>query len=145
MPGTTPFQPLLVIEDSDEDLAVLLRALREIGFTRPVLHHSDAARALELLKAGVLSPAVVLLDLNLPGLGGRSFLQQLKAEEKLKPMPVVVFSTSDNPGDIEFCYRNGASGFVTKLMDMELQRNALRTIAEYWFQTVHLAHRNRAG
>ena len=136
--GSIPVRPLLVIEDSDEDLAVLLRAFREIGFTRPVVHQSDAARALALLRAGSVSPAIVLLDLNLPGLDGRNFLKQLKAEKMIQSIPVIVFSTSDNPSDVEFCYRHGASGFVVKEMDFHLQATALRALVDYWFKVVLL-------
>lgn len=143
--GSVPGRPLLVIEDSDEDLTILLRAFREIGFTWPVVHQSDAARALALLKAGSVSPAIVLLDLNLPGLDGRNFLKQLKAEEMLQSIPVIVFSTSDNPSDVEFCYRNGASGFVVKEMEFQLQTDALRALVEYWFKAVLLPRSGRFG
>ncbi len=144
--SSVPARPLLVIEDSGEDLAVLLRALREIGFARPVLHFNDAEKALGLLKAGSLNPAIVLLDLNLGGLDGRGFLKRLKAEEKTLTIPVVIFSTSDNPNDVDFCYRNGASGFVLKVMDLQQQTSSLRAILEYWFSAVLLPQQSgRAG
>ena len=139
-----PASPLLYIDDSGEDLAVLLRALREIGFNRPVLHYDDAEKALGLLKTGSLSPAIILLDLNLGGLDGRGFLKRLKAEEMLKSIPVVIFSTSDNPSDVDFCYRNGASGFVLKVMDLPQQANSLRALIEYWFSAVLLPQNGRA-
>jgi len=140
-----PPRPLLVIENSDEDLAVLLRALREIGFTRPVLHYSNAERALELLKTGSVSPAIVLLDLNLEGLDGRGFLKQLKADQNLESIPVVIFSTSNNPNDVDFCYRNGASGFFIKVMDLQQQTNSLRALVEYWFGAVLLPQSGSTG
>ena len=72
-------------------------------------------------------------------------LKRLKAEEKLRTIPVVIFSTSDNPNDVDFCYRNGASGFVLKVMDLPQQTNSLRAIIDYWFSAVLLPPGRRAG
>lgn len=139
-------RPILLIEDSPEDVEVLRRAFRKLNFTRPVQHCATADSAWEYLH-GPRSPAqprqgppcLILLDLNLPGEDGRSLLQRLKASEKAKGVPVIIFSTSTNTGDVDFCYQHGAAAYQVKLMDMDEQLQAIRAMVEYWFGPVVLA------
>lgn len=77
-------------------------------------------------------PAVILLDLNLPGTDGRQVLAQLKQDAALQEIPIVVFTTSSNPSDIEFCYRHGANGYLIKPMDLDDLQTTLRGFIDYW-------------
>jgi CheY-like chemotaxis protein len=133
-----PARPLLVIEDNDEDVAVLLRILAEIGFTQPIVHLHSAEQALEQLTKEKLTPAVILLDLNLPGLDGRGFLYQIKQTERLKSIPVVVLSSSDNALDVDFCFRHGVAGYLIKVMDLAEQARVMRSLVNYWFESTLL-------
>lgn len=138
-------QPILLIEDSPEDVEVLRRAFRKLNFTRPVQHCASADSAWEYLHGQTPQvqpgqpPCLILLDLNLPGEDGRSLLQRLKASEKSRGVPVIIFSTSTNSGDVDFCYQHGAAAYQVKLMDVEAQLHAIRAMLEYWFGPVILA------
>lgn len=137
--------PILLIEDSPEDVEVLRRAFRKLNFTRPVEHCATAARAWEYLHSKMGSgessrrPCLILLDLNLPGEDGRSMLRRLKASDQFRSVPVIIFSTSTNSGDVDYCYEHGAAAYQVKLMDTEAQQHAIRAMLEYWFGAVVLA------
>lgn len=136
---------LLVVEDSDEDFEALRRVLNrsceiEISLTRccdgdealDFLQHKDTATRTASL------PGLILLDLNMPGLDGRDVLQQIKQNEALKVIPVVIFTTSSNPKDIETCYQYGANSYLIKPMDIQQMKNSLRALLNYWFGAIRL-------
>lgn len=125
--------PLLVIEDSEEDIAVLRHILTGVGFTRPIVHLAGAEEALESLSKAELRPALILLDLNLPGLDGRGFLVEIKRVERLKSIPVIILSTSSAASDVEFCFQHGVAGYIMKLMDLPEQARVMRAFVDYWF------------
>ncbi|WP_224366899.1 response regulator [Hyalangium versicolor] len=132
-------RPILLVEDSPEDVEALQRAFRKFQFTRPVQHCATARSAWDYLcgqgelPAASPLPCLILLDLNLPGEDGRSFLQRLKANEEFKSVPVVIFSTSSNSRDVDFCYRHGAAAYQVKLMDVDEQQRHLHAMLDYWF------------
>ena len=109
--------PLLVVEDNDEDFFVFMDFLNEMEVQQPVHRCVDGDDALDFLwgegsyqgQSPKIKPSVVLLDLNLPGTDGREVLEQIKEDEGFKEIPVVIFTTSSNPQDIDFCYQKGAN------------------------------------
>ena len=138
--------PILIIEDSDEDFEVTCWALRQAGFTRPITRAVRAEDA--LLHLCPMSPrpdwtsklpCLVLLDLNLPGMNGQQFLQELRQAGRSPSIPVVILSTSKNPRDIADCYRLGAAGYICKPMSLQLFIEKMRRLIEYWFESVTLA------
>ena len=141
-------KPILIVEDSDEDYEVTVWALRKAGVERPILRATRAREGYELMQGladsrepastGLGAPCLVLLDLNLPGADGRELLTLLRSHENPPPIPVVVLSTSDNPRDIEACYRLGAAGYLCKPMKLEIFAQRIRDLAAYWFGAVHL-------
>jgi len=141
-------QPILIVEDSDEDFEVTVWALRKAGVERPVLRATRAREGYELIQGQadardpasprLPAPCLVLLDLNLPGADGRELLTLMRSGENPSAIPVVVLSTSDNPRDIEACYRLGASGYVCKPMKLDLFAQRIRDLVAYWFGAVHL-------
>lgn len=139
-------QPLLIIEDSDEDFAALTRMLTKAQIKNPVYRCEDGEEALDFLyhegqyQNRILAPrpSLIVLDLNLPGTDGREVLAELKQDQDLKSIPVVIFSTSSNPRDINVCYRYGISGYIVKPMDTNLLNNLAQTFLDYWFKTVTL-------
>ena len=143
-------QPLLIIEDSDEDFIALTRTISKTGMTNPLYRCEDGEEALDFLyREGeyanqVLAPrpALIVLDLNLPGTDGREVLAALKSDRDLQAIPVVIFSTSSNPKDVDACYRQGVSGYIVKPMDTKLLDHLVATFLDYWFQTVELPHAN---
>lgn len=135
-------QPLLlIVEDSNEDFEAFERFLRQSPLAIPVyrcldgdqalafLHHTDRYTDPEIAPR----PGLIVLDLNLPGTDGREVLRQIKQDDDLKSVPVVIFTTSNNPQDIEDCYRQGVNSYIIKPMDFSLLKRSIQTLLEYWF------------
>lgn len=139
-------QPILIVEDSDEHFEAVCRAFKKAGVANPIQRCHDGDEALDYLHGqGAYGdgacrprPAVVLLDLNLPGTDGREVLEHIKASEQLKALPVVVLSTSSSPGDIELCYQAGASGYIVKPLEFARLLQTIEHLKLYWFDTVAL-------
>lgn len=137
---------LLVVEDSEEDYATLVRIIRKQGFEYPIYHCMDGDEALDfLLHTGEYSnaettprPKLILMDLNLPGTDGREVIQFIKNHETLKTIPVVVFSTSSNPQDIQVCYAQGVNSYMQKPVDLKIFSKNIEDFLSYWFKTAIL-------
>ncbi|RCJ26031.1 two-component system response regulator [Nostoc minutum NIES-26] len=141
-------EPLLVVEDSNEDFKMLQRLMRRMAVKNPIYRCTNGDEVLEFLYSGgndaygkgevprnldvVPRPSVILLDLNLPGIDGRDILERLKQDRSFKEIPVVVFTTSSNPRDIEFCYQKGANGYLVKPMDAQELQKTIRAFVDYW-------------
>lgn len=144
--GDRSMQPLLVIEDSDEDFEALVRMVKRSPIPNPIYRCIDGDDALDFLYCAgqyrdrdkELRPAIILLDLNLPGTDGREVIEQIKQDDKLKIIPVVVLTTSSNPRDIEACYQYGASGYLLKPIDTQKLRKTIQAFLDYWFEAVTL-------
>ncbi len=87
-------------------------------------------------------PDLILLDLNMPGMGGKEFLRCIKADERLKDVPVVIVSTSDAENDIEDSYKLCAAGYVQKSASPDELRRVIQKLTKYWFATSSLVKRN---
>ncbi|MBK1988527.1 response regulator [Sphaerospermopsis aphanizomenoides BCCUSP55] len=133
---------LLVIEDSDEDFESFIRVLKNLDFYKPIYRCSDGDTALDfLLQAGDYAkpetaprPNLILLDLNLPGTDGREVLETLKKNEELKLIPVVVFTTSFNQKDVQFCYEQGVNNYILKPMGLSALTETINILIRYWFE-----------
>ncbi|MGK7950819.1 MAG: response regulator [Xenococcaceae cyanobacterium] len=139
-------QPLLIIEDSDEDFTALTRMMNKAQIPNPIYRCEDGEEALDFLyhegeyedESLAPRPSLIVLDLNLPGTDGREVLAELKQDRDLQTIPVVIFSTSSNPRDINACYRQGISGYIVKPMNTNRLDRLVQTFLEYWFKTVEL-------
>jgi CheY-like chemotaxis protein len=144
-----PTQPLLVIEDSDEDFEAFGRMIRRSSVPNPIYRCTDGDDALDFLyrtgeyidPANAPRPGIILLDLNLPGTDGREVLEEIKQDDELKIIPVVVFTTSSNPRDIEACYQHGVSGYIVKPIDINQLMRTVQIFLNYWFEAVVLPER----
>jgi CheY-like chemotaxis protein len=140
---------LLVIEDSDDDYAVLERLLARAGFDRPRQRFARGEDALAHLRRSKADPAdlpgVVLLDLNLPDCNGRQVLEQLKGDPILRRIPVVVLTTSASESDVLGCYDAGANGYVQKAVDLSRFEQAVRSLITHWFEVVLLPRAHFPG
>lgn len=141
-----PKQPILLVEDSPEDYEATQRALRRAGLANPIYRCEDGDEALDYLHgrgrfagAGAAPrPGIILLDLNLPGTDGRAVLEEIKADESLRQIPVVVLTTSTDERDIERCYRAGANSYIKKPVDLDGFLRAIHCLKEFWFEIVIL-------
>ncbi|MET0384974.1 MAG: response regulator [Polyangiales bacterium] len=134
---------LWLVEDSDDDYELFVRTCKSVGFTGTVRRFSDGDEALAQLRTfdwvhtpKERLPALLLLDLNLPGMDGRELLEILKQDPRLKLLPVVVYTTSSNESDIAFCYQHHANGYQLKAMDVDRQEADVRSLVDYWFTRV---------
>ncbi|MCL6432913.1 MAG: response regulator [Leptolyngbyaceae cyanobacterium HOT.MB2.61] len=134
--------PLLIAEDSDEDFEVLQLLMRQMEVQNPIYRCTNGDKVLDFLyQEGDYSnpeiaprPSIILLDLNLPGTDGRDVLEQLKQDQKLKEIPVIIFTTSSNPKDVEFCYQKGANGYLIKPVDSEELEKTVQAFVEFWLE-----------
>jgi CheY-like chemotaxis protein len=137
---TSNRDPLLVVEDSNDDFKMLQRLMQRMAVRNPIYRCSNGDEALDFLyQAGSYQnaevapkPSVILLDLNLPGVDGRDVLERLKQDRSFQEIPIVIFTTSSNPRDVEFCYQKGANGYLVKPMDADELQKTVRAFVDYW-------------
>jgi len=128
---------VLVLEDSDEDFDTVQEALDQAKLPNALRRATTGDSCLELLqRSGAPRPAFVLLDLNTPGLDGREALREIRADDKLASLPVVVLSSSSSPRDVDACYRAGASAYHVKPTRYSEHRELLIGIFRYWLGSV---------
>jgi CheY-like chemotaxis protein len=139
---TQLLSPLLVAEDSDEDFEVLNLLMQQMKVQNPIHRCTNGDKVLDFIyqdgdysqQRDLSRPSVILLDLNLPGTDGREVLEQLKQDQSFREIPIVVFTTSSNPRDIEFCYQNGANGYLIKPVDSDELERTVQAFVDYWLQ-----------
>jgi len=127
-------QPILIVEDSEDDFEATLRAFQRAKLKNPVRWAASGYEALEALAAMTPRPGLILLDLNMPGLDGRKTLEAIKSNSEWRKIPVVILTTSDDERDIEGCYALGANTYVQKPVDLDGLFGAIQRLKEYWFE-----------
>lgn len=135
-------RPILVIEDSPEDFEVLVRAFSKAEILLPLYRCKDGDEALEFIfRRGryesdpyAITPALILLDLNLPGTDGYKVLSQIKEDKSIRSLPVIVLSTSKSDTDVRKSYDAGANNYMQKPVDMDGYVRMARMIKTYWFE-----------
>ena len=142
-------KPVLVVEDSTEDFVALGRAFRKSALPNPVLRCEDGDEALAYFENlgqptgwPTSMPALVLLDLNLPGTDGRTVLGRLKQNPAFSCVPIIIFSTSNSALDMEECYRLGANSYLTKPVGYAKLEEKIKYTVDYWLKTNELPHLN---
>lgn len=130
-------QSILLVEDSSDDVELTLRVLKTHHIANEVVIAQDGEEALRYLfqENQVFSqdlPAVVLLDLKMPKVGGLDVLRRIRAEPRTKQLPVVVMTTSCEERDILASYELGANSFVRKPVEFEEFEQAVRFLGLYW-------------
>jgi two-component system, response regulator len=137
--------PVLLVEDSIDDFEATQRAFRKAGLDKKIEHMTSGEDALTYLKTpGNQWPSLILLDLNMPGMGGRKTLEFIKKDEALKDIPVVVLTTSNYDADVRMCYALGANTYVQKPVDFDALSTSIRRIKEYWLDTALLPEKDTA-
>jgi len=139
---------ILLVEDNAGD-AELTRDAFATGKIDNTLHIvSDGVEAMAFLRrqgkyAGALRPDLVLLDLNLPRKNGREVLAEIKSDEELRRIPVVVLTTSKDEIDVLQSYDLHANSYITKPIDLGDFFRAVRSIEEFWLTIVRLPSRSQ--
>ena len=128
---------ILLVEDDEVDVMAVKRALRELKIANPLFRAADGIDGLEMLrglngKKKLPRPYVVLLDLNMPRMGGLEFLEVLRSDPALSKTVVFVLTTSDAPEDRNAAYEKYISGYVVKMQAGESFIEAISMIEHYW-------------
>ncbi|MGV0103531.1 Response regulator [Nostoc sp. DSM 114160] len=137
---------LLIVEDSNEDFEALQRFLGCSTIAIAIQRCVNGEEALAFLyrtgsyveRKSALRPGLIVLDLNLPGTDGREVLRRIKQDDNLKMIPVVVFTTSNNPKDIEVCYQYGVNSYIVKPINFAQLKRDIQMLVEYWFEVTTL-------
>ncbi|ABB73471.1 Response regulator receiver domain-containing protein [Nitrosospira multiformis ATCC 25196] len=126
-------KPILLVEDDQVDMMKVTRALKEIGVTNQVVHRENGEDALNYLRdEDSEKPCLILLDLSMPIINGLEFLQAVKKDGRLRRIPVVVLTTSDDQQDKLNGFNFGAAGYMGKPVDYTQFVKVIRSIDTYW-------------
>ena len=130
---------VLLVEDSDDDVALTLRAFRKNRFANEVVVARDGAEALDWLFGtgahagrGPQQPQLVLLDLKLPKVDGLEVLERIRADPRTRHLPVVILTSSDEQRDLLAGYDRGVNSYVRKPVDFAQFIEAIRQLGLYW-------------
>ena len=130
---------ILLVEDDPKDVELTLTALEEYNLANEVLVVGDGEDALDYLHCrGTFgtrtqgNPAVMLLDLKLPKVDGLEVLKEIKSDEKLKVIPVVVLTSSREEKDMVASYQLGVNAYVVKPVDFHEFVNAIKELGVFW-------------
>ncbi|WP_309383853.1 response regulator [Cerasicoccus frondis] len=134
---------ILLVEDNPTDILLAREALKKIEIDHSLHVVEDGEAALKYLSQedgfnGCPRPDCILLDLNLPRKNGREVLAEIKSVELLKTIPVIVFSTSDAPDDIESAYKLHANCYLVKPSNFDRCVAAFNTLLNFWWNLVEL-------
>nr|WP_306266234.1 response regulator [Pararhizobium sp. IMCC3301] len=134
---------ILLVEDNPADVRLTVEGFKEARIATNLSVVMDGKKALDFLyRRGEYSdaprPDVILLDLNLPGVDGRSILKEIKNDQVLKVIPVVVLTSSEAETDIVRAYESYANSFVSKPIDFEGFMSVVHSIENFWFTVVKL-------
>ena len=134
---------ILLVEDNPGDAKLATVALNRGKVRNQIAHVKDGVEAMEFLRrqgkyADAARPDLILLDLNLPRKDGREVLAEIKADETLKRIPVVVLTTSKTEEDILKSYNLHANCFISKPIDINQFMEVIKQIENFWLTVVKL-------
>jgi two-component system response regulator len=129
-------EAILLVDDNPDDVYLTMQAFRKSDITNQIIVAEDGVEAIDLLLpsngAAPLRPAIVLLDINMPRMGGLEVLARLRADRLTKMLPVIMLTTSAEDRDILESYDSGANSYVRKPVTTSEFVEAARTLGVYW-------------
>jgi two-component system, response regulator len=133
MEKSTEAIEILLIEDNPDDVRLVCEAFEESRIVNKVVHLKDGADALDYIyHEGAYAhapqdttPKIIMLDLNMPRVSGIEVLRKIKADERTKDIPVVVFTSSDDDPNLSQCFRLGVNAYVVKPVDFDQFKKAI--------------------
>lgn len=136
---------ILMADDDDDDFLLTKKALKASKLLNTLVRVNDGEELLDyLLNKGeyegkeTLRPGIILLDLNMPRKDGREALKEIKEQEHLRNIPVVVFTTSKAEEDVFRSYQLGVNSFITKPVTFNNLLEVMKSLGRYWFEIVEL-------
>ena len=135
---------ILLVEDNPGDIRLTKEALKDARVGNNLHVTMDGVEALAFLRkqgkhASAPRPDLILLDLNLPKKNGREVLEEIKAEDALRHIPVVILTTSQAEQDVVESYRLRANAYVTKPVDLDQFLKVVSSIEQFWLEIVKLS------
>jgi len=134
---------ILLVDDNADDVELTLSALRKTKMANHVTVVGDGVEAMKYLRnegqySSAPEPSLVLLDLNMPKKDGREVLAEMKADLRLRKIPVVILTTSESEEDITKSYDLHANCYVSKPVDLSQLVKVVQTLEHFWFGIVKL-------
>lgn len=134
---------ILLVEDNEGDILLTKEAFEEATLPSKLSVVRDGKEATDFLSGqgkfeNTELPDLLLLDVNLPKKNGHEVLQFLKDDDKLKHIPVIMFTTSSSESDINLSYQNHANSYITKPVDVNEFLSVIKKIEHYWLSIVNL-------
>ena len=131
---------ILLVEDNPNDAELAILAMRQARFTGRIVHVDDGVRALDYLcGTGAYAdrprpppPRVVFLDLKLPRVDGIEVLRRVKAVDRLRPIPIIMLTSSQELSDVDECYRLGVNSYVVKPVNFDEYQAMISALVNYW-------------
>lgn len=136
--------PYIIMVDDDADDRFLVQAAFEDNDLNPNIEFFENGDSLlTFLNTNLHNlPQLILLDLNMPGKSGNDVIKSIKANNDLKLIPIIVFSTSKTPCDVNQAYANGANSYIVKPSGYEQLKTVIKNIQDYWINTTCLPENN---
>lgn len=134
-------RPILLVDDNPMDVDLTLLAFKQRKLANPIEVARDGEEVLAWIprwEAGEPWPVVILLDINMPKVGGLEVVRQLKSHPTLRTIPVVILTTSAASEDVQTAYRHGANSYIVKPVDFDKFMDVVMQIVLYWAVLNHL-------
>lgn len=123
---------ILLVEDNLIEIVKLRRAISHLAMTHEVTEAENGEVALDLLRENKVNPDIILLDLNMPKMGGLEFLSIVRKDENLRHLPIVILTTSSNTKDLMEAYTLGVSGYILKPLKYDDYMRKIEYTLLYW-------------
>jgi two-component system, chemotaxis family, response regulator Rcp1 len=138
---------ILLVEDNPADVRLVQEVFKEANIHNKMRVALDGDKAMQILRreaeyARASHPDLIILDLNLPKKDGREVLKEIKEDEYLKSIPVVIFTTSNAEEDLIETYKNNANCYITKPVDLDNFIQVVKIIEDFWLSIVKLPPRS---
>jgi CheY-like chemotaxis protein len=129
---------IMLVEDDIGDQKLIRMSLKQQRIANTPIVAGSAEEAIEYLMKSKDSeiapmPNLILLDLNMPGMGGKEFLRQIKSDPDLEAIPVVILTTSDSDKDILETFKLQAAGYIKKPINLNDFQEVMQSLTDYWF------------
>ncbi|KYG82268.1 response regulator [Roseivirga echinicomitans] len=123
---------ILFIEDDMIERMKFNRTVSKLDYENKIIEANNGEEALKILEGTDLLPQIILLDLNMPRISGIEFLKRLKDDDRLRYIPTIVLTTSNNQKDLLECYRIGIAGYILKPLKYDDYVDKIAKLLSYW-------------
>lgn len=126
----------MIVEDEEADVMLAERAFRNSKLENRFIHAACGEDAIDYLDAGQNLPDIILMDINMPGIGGQETLKRIKTHKKWRSIPVLMLTSSDAQNDICESYQHYVNCYIKKPAGMDEAQKMVTAIDDFWFSLV---------